>query len=186
MNPIEKAQIDEHIISFYSDKEERHYKLSEYKKQIVDYAQKIYTDIDIETYSFEALNDMLSGDYNLHEFNCLFTSQNDGLIYFKGKSRLIEISLPLCRDFSRLKNGIEIEYSLYNATFENGIQGKTLRNFTFSQKKPVIGEVYEFEYTETKGKYNPRTRTHYTNKSIKIILPKKAKQSKTKTHGTLI
>jgi len=183
MNPIDKTQIDEHIIGFYSDKEERQYKLSEYQKQIVEYAQKIYTESNVAEWEIETVRQTLYNDAYLAEFETLFTSQNDGLIYFKGKSRLIEISLPLCRDLATFKTGKEIEYSLYSATFENGLQGNFLRNFTFSQQKPEIGLIYEFEYSVKIGKYNPKKMEHYTNKSIKIIMPKKAKQSKTKSYG---
>lgn len=186
MNPIDKTQIDYHIVTFYSDVEERRYKLSEYRKQIFEYAQKIYTESNVNEWEIETIRQTLYNDNYLNEFETLFSTQNEGLIYFKGKSRLIEISPPLCRDLATLKSGKEIEYSLYSATFENGLQGKFLRNFTFSQQKPQIGEIHEFEYSVTNGKYNARKREFYTNKSIKIILPKKVKQLKTKTHDTLI
>lgn len=173
MKQIEKVLITETHAQFYSTIEERHYKLTTYQNHIIDYAQKIYTDANVSDWELETIRQTLYNDGLLSEFETLFTSQNDGLVFFRGKSKLVSISLPLCRDLTTLKTGKEIDYSLYTALLENGLSGKFFRNFTNGQKKPEVGMVYEFEYMETLGRYDNKNKRFFVNRNVKVIMPKK-------------
>lgn len=160
MQQIEKVERNEKYITFHSLTETRIYELAVYQKHITDYAFKHVCDnCDFEDWSLEAIIDTLDENFMLESFNELFTTQNEGLIKFKGFCRIKSLSFNNVTFYPELAekrpiNGRKRDFKTTIATieFENGIKGT--QRFTKSDKTDClqVGQEVEFVFTITYGK----------------------------------
>lgn len=167
MKSIEKFDLSENIVEFHSLSEFRSYSRKVYHNHI----SQLITDRTEakDSHNWELVQLIVTADELglLKEFNELFTSQNDGLIKFVGKSKILK-SVNISRGLFNYKNSKkESEYSTYIIDFENGINGSYFRDMSFYDT-PQIGQVYEFEAVyETKYSKHKRDFVRYCTIKLK-------------------
>lgn len=176
MKSIEKVEVNEKFITFHSLEETRTYKLSTYEKHIKDYAFKHVCDnCNFEDWSLGIIISTLDEKYLLKSFNELFTTQNEGLVFFEGKSVLKSKKMPVINEIGEYKNSRkEYQYSVQLLEFENGIKGRYFLNRSAKNINPTEGVMYEMTFKVTYGAYSSKLGDFVQYMNITLKQPKKA------------